>query len=56
MTYIMVQGHCVQLSCLEQTSDTDPSTLSTPRAMEENEHPVWAELRDMQAHERVSAS
>lgn len=22
--------------------------------MEENEHPVWAELRDMQAHERVS--
>lgn len=24
-------------------------------AMEENEHPVWAELRDMQAHERVSA-
>lgn len=23
--------------------------------MAENEHPVWAELRDMQEHERVSS-
>lgn len=30
------------------------ATAKTGMAMEENEHPVWAELRDMQAHERVS--